>query len=69
VKIRHAGAELTPDAIRGRHPVFVVTPVKTGVHPIPVTWIPFSNGMTDAVRHLDARVRGHDGGKIAELFF
>jgi hypothetical protein len=33
---------------------------KTGVHPLPVTWIPFSNGMTDAVRHLDSRVRGND---------
>ena len=33
----------------------IVTPVKTGVHPHPLTWIPFSNGMTDAVRHLDAR--------------
>jgi hypothetical protein len=26
----------------------------------PLTWIPFSNGMTDAVRHLDAGVRRHD---------
>ena len=31
-----------------------VTPVKTGVHPHPFAWIPFSNGMTDTVRHLDA---------------
>jgi hypothetical protein len=23
-------------------------------------WIPFFNGMTDAVRHLDSRVRGND---------
>jgi hypothetical protein len=25
-----------------------------GPFPSPLTWIPFSNGMTDAVRHLDA---------------
>ncbi len=25
-----------------------------------VTWIPFSNGMTDAVRHLDAGLSRHD---------
>ena len=31
----------------------IVTPVKTGVHPHPLNWIPFSNGMTDAVGHLD----------------
>ena len=24
------------------------------------TWIPFFNGMTDSVRHLDSRVRGND---------
>ena len=33
-----------------------------GRHPDPSsTWIPFFNGMTDAVRHLDSRVRGNDG--------
>jgi len=38
-----------------RHSGFIVTPVKTGVHPNPpLTWILFSNGMTDTVRHLDA---------------
>jgi len=38
-----------------RNPSLILTPVKTGVHPpVPLTWIPFFNGMTDAVRHLDA---------------
>jgi len=32
----------------------IVTPVKTGSISILLTWIPFSNGMTDAARHLDA---------------
>ena len=40
--IRHSCAEPAPDSIRGRNPGLIVT------------WIPFSNGMTDAVRHLDA---------------
>lgn len=32
-----------------------------GRHPDPSsTWIPFFNGMTDSVRHLDSRVRGND---------
>ena len=31
-----------------------------GSIPIPLTWIPFSNGMTDAVRHLDAGLSLHD---------
>ena len=43
-----------------RHSGLIVTPVKTGVHPHPLTWIPFSNGMTDAVRHLDAGLSLHD---------
>jgi hypothetical protein len=50
----------------------IVTPVKTGVHPIPLTWIPFSNGMTDAVvRHLDTRrefiLSGKSKGRHDEL--
>jgi hypothetical protein len=33
----------------------IVTPVETGVHPPdPRIWIPFFNGMTDAVRQLDS---------------
>jgi hypothetical protein len=33
-----------------RNPSLIPTPVKTGVHPpVPLTWIPFFNGMTDAV--------------------
>jgi hypothetical protein len=43
-----------------RHSGVIVTPVKTGVHPHPLTWIPFFNGMTGAVRHLDGGVRRHD---------
>jgi len=43
-----------------RHSGLIVTPVKTGVHPRPLTWIPFSNGMTNTVRHLDAGARRHD---------
>jgi len=36
-------------------------PGETGVNPNPSsTWIPFSSGMTDAVRHLGAGVRRHD---------
>ena len=32
-----------------------------GRHPDPSsTWIPFFNGMTDSVCHLDSRVRGND---------
>ncbi|MGH7853253.1 MAG: hypothetical protein ACREP3_07410, partial [Candidatus Binatia bacterium] len=38
-------------------PAFILNPVKTGV---PLTWIPFSNRMTDAVRHLDAGESRHD---------
>jgi hypothetical protein len=33
-----------------------------GRHPDPSsTWIPFFNGMTDTVRHLDSRCHGNDG--------
>ena len=36
-------------------PAANVTPVKTGVYPLsPRIWIPFFNGMTDTVRHLDS---------------
>ena len=36
-------------------PAANVTPVKSGVHPLsPRIWIPFFNGMTDTVRHLDS---------------
>jgi hypothetical protein len=45
-------ADLKSDVFPG-HSGVVVTPV-------PLTWIPFSNGMTDAVRHLDAGIRRHD---------
>ena len=31
--------------------------METGVHPHPRIWIPFSNGMTDAVRYLDSGFR------------
>ncbi len=48
---RHSGAELAPYWIRGRNP-----------HPSS-TWIPFFNGMTDAVRHLDAGLRRYDGDR------
>jgi len=37
-----------------------VTPVKTGVHPLPSTWIPFFNGMTDTVRHIGLHFYGND---------
>ena len=53
VFVRHTGEQLAPDSIRGRYP----DPSST--------WIPFFNGMTDAVRHLDFRVRGNDeNGKV-----
>jgi hypothetical protein len=32
--------------------------MKTGVHPLGRIWIPFSNGMTDTVRHLDSAFAG-----------
>ena len=45
-------------------PAANVTPVKTGVHPLsPRIWIPFFNGMTDAVRHLDSGRRRNDERK------
>jgi hypothetical protein len=34
------------------HRRIIVTPVETGVHPLP--WIPFFNGMTKAARQLDS---------------
>ena len=37
-----------------------------GRHPDPSsTWIPFFNGMTNSVRHLDSRVRGNDASSRA----
>jgi hypothetical protein len=39
-------------------PALIVTPVKSGVHPLNLDT--FSNGMTDAVRHLDAGMCRHD---------
>jgi hypothetical protein len=59
---------ISPLTLRARRPLFPSRKpeprrfhhaVKTGVQP-PITWIPFSNGMTDAVRHLDAGMRRHD---------
>jgi hypothetical protein len=45
-------------------PAANVTPVKTGVYPLsPRIWIPFFNGMTDAVRHLDSGRRRNDERK------
>ncbi|MGZ8479461.1 MAG: hypothetical protein ACXW6K_15735, partial [Candidatus Binatia bacterium] len=41
-----------------RHSRSIVTPVKTGVHPQPLTQIAFINVMTDAVRHLPSYVAG-----------
>ncbi len=41
-----------------RHTGVIVTSVETGVHiPILLTWIPFFNGMTDAVRYLPVFIR------------
>jgi hypothetical protein len=41
--------ELEVDSVPVIPALSIVTPVKTGVHPHPPsTWIPFSNGMTDA---------------------
>jgi len=49
-------------------PATNVTPVKTGVHPLsPRIWIPFFNGMTDAVRHLDSGRRRNDERKCRLL--
>ena len=45
--------KLKPESRRFRHP-------GENRGPAPMSWIPFSNGMTDAVRHLDAGVRRHD---------
>ena len=46
-------------------PAANVTPVKTGVHPLsPRIWIPFFNGMTDAVRHLDSGRRRMTKGRV-----
>ncbi len=47
-------------AVNIRHAGPIVTPVETGVHPNPRIWIPFFNGMTDAVRHLDTIFQRYD---------
>ena len=35
-------------------------PAQAGIQTPSSAWIPFSNGMTDAVRHLNSRVRRND---------
>ena len=52
-----------------------VMPAQAGIHPLPQTWIPFFNGMTNFVRHLDSRpltrlrtcFRGKDGKEKADF--